>query len=62
MDDAQKAKVAVGSKVRLRDGREGNVTEISDNQVTVVTGDSNETVQVPIEEAEPVDSGGPAAA
>lgn len=61
MDDAQKAKVAVGSKVRLRDGREGNVTEVSDNQVTVVTGDGN-SVSVPTEEAEPVDSGGPAAA
>lgn len=61
MDDAQKAKVAVGSKVRLRDGREGNVTEIKDNQVVVTVGDGS-TAEVAIEEAEPIEGGGPAAA
>lgn len=60
MDDAQKAKVAVGSKVRLRDGREGNVTEVKDNSIVVTVGDGN-AVEVPAEEAEPVEGGGEAA-
>lgn len=63
MDDANKkaAAIAVGTKVRLRDGREGNVTAVTGNNVTVTTGDGN-TVEAPLTDAEPVEDGDQAGA
>jgi preprotein translocase subunit YajC len=62
MDDTDKktAAIAVGTKVRLRDGREGNVTEVKGNQIVVTTGDGN-TIEAPMGEAEAVDAGAPEA-
>ena len=49
-----KAAIAVGNKVRLRDGREGNVTEVKDNQI-VVTTIEGETVHAQSSDAELVE-------
>lgn len=50
------APLTVGSNVRLRDGRKGKVTKVEGNRMTM-TAEDGSTVEAPVTEAEPVDTG-----
>jgi len=50
-------KIKVGTRVRLRDGREGRVKALEGSQVVVTDAEDGSEITAPATEAEPVDSG-----
>ena len=50
MDEKAKGEIAVGSNIRLRDGRQGKVTELEGNRL-IMTADDGTKVEAPTTEA-----------